>query len=67
MLLRELESDRAAIGGLIFGLADATRVIQTSGFKLIPNEFIIAIPYILTIVATISRKEFRVPVSRYSL
>ncbi|MEG3065012.1 MULTISPECIES: ABC transporter permease [Acetomicrobium] len=52
----------AAIGGLIFGLADATSiVIQTSGFKLIPNEFIIAIPYILTIVATISRKEFRVP------
>jgi len=31
------------------------------GFKAIPNEFIIAIPYILTILATISRKEFRVP------
>jgi len=52
----------AAIGGLIFGIADATStVIQTSGFKLIPNEFVIAIPYILTIIATISRKEFRVP------
>lgn len=52
----------AAIGGLIFGFADAVSiVIQTSGFKLIPNEFVIAIPYILTIIATISRKEFRVP------
>ncbi len=52
----------AAVGGLIFGIADATStVIQTSGFKLIPNEFVIAIPYILTIIATISRKEFRVP------
>ncbi len=52
----------AAIGGLVFGLADAfSIVIQTWGFKAIPNEFIIAIPYILTIIATISRKEFRVP------
>lgn len=52
----------AAVGGLIFGIADATStVIQTSGFTLIPNEFVIAIPYILTIIATISRKEFRVP------
>lgn len=55
----------AAFGGLIFGLADVfsivIHVIQTWGFKAIPNEFIIAIPYILTIIATISRKEFRVP------
>lgn len=50
------------IGGLIFGLADAfSIVIQTWGFKAIPNEFIIAISYILTIIAAISRKEFRVP------
>ena len=41
----------AAIGGLIFGLADAfSIVIQTWGFKAI-----------LTIIAAISRKEFRVP------
>ncbi len=53
----KLEPDRAAIGGLIFGLADAfSIVIQTWGFKAIPNEFIIAIPYILTIIATISKK-----------
>ena len=49
----------AFLGALVFGLADATAiVIQTSGFKLIPNEFLIAIPYILTIIATISRKHF---------
>ena len=47
----KLEPDRAAIGGLIFGLADAfSIVIQTWGFKAI-----------LTIIAAISRKEFRVP------
>ncbi len=52
----------AFLGALVFGLADATAiVIQTSGFKLIPNEFLIAIPYILTIIATISRKHFNVP------
>lgn len=52
----------ALIGALVFGLADAAAiVIQTSGFKLVPNEFLIAIPYILTIVATIARKQFNVP------
>ncbi|MDD2206651.1 MAG: ABC transporter permease [Aminobacterium sp.] len=52
----------AMIGALVFGLADATSIaIQTSGFRLIPNEFLIAIPYILTIIATISRKQFNVP------
>lgn len=49
-------------GALVFGLADAVAVsIQTSAFKAIPNEFIIALPYILTIVATIARKHFNVP------
>jgi simple sugar transport system permease protein len=52
----------ALIGALVFGLADAAAiVIQTSGFKLVPNEFLIAIPYILTIVATIARRQFNVP------
>jgi len=52
----------ALLGALVFGLADAASiVIQTSGFRLIPNEFLIAIPYILTIVATIARKQFNVP------
>jgi simple sugar transport system permease protein len=50
------------VGALVFGLADAVAVsIQTSAFKLIPNEFVIALPYILTIVATIARKHFNVP------
>ncbi|MBN1333988.1 MAG: ABC transporter permease [Synergistales bacterium] len=52
----------ALLGALVFGFADAASiVIQTSGFRLIPNEFLIAIPYILTIVATIARKQFNVP------
>ncbi|MCF7935068.1 MAG: ABC transporter permease [Synergistales bacterium] len=52
----------ALLGALVFGLADATAIVlQTSGVKLIPNEFLIAIPYILTIVATMARKHFNVP------
>ena len=52
----------ALIGALVFGLADALAVtLLTSGFKAIPYEFIIALPYILTIIATIARKNFNVP------
>ena len=36
-------------------------VLLTSNFKLISNEFLIAFPYILTIVATIARRQFNVP------
>ncbi|MEA3283951.1 MAG: ABC transporter permease [Synergistota bacterium] len=50
------------VGALVFGLADAMAIqLQTSGVTLIPNEFLIAMPYILTIVATVARKRFNVP------
>lgn len=53
----------AVIGTLVFGLADAVSIyIQSvSGATIFPNELIIALPYILTIVLTISRKSFNVP------
>jgi general nucleoside transport system permease protein len=50
------------IGSLIFGFAEGVSVVLlTSNFKLIPKEFLIAFPYILTIVATIVRRQFNVP------
>lgn len=53
----------AVVGTLVFGLADAVAIyIQASGGNaLFPNELVIALPYILTIVLTISRKSFHVP------
>lgn len=52
----------ALLGALAFGLADGLSVFfQTSSFNIIPNEFIIALPYILTIAATVARKKFNVP------
>lgn len=53
----------AVIGTLVFGLADAVSIyIQSvSGAAIFPNELIIALPYILTIVLTITRKSFNVP------
>lgn len=52
----------AAIGGLVFGLAEAFAIyMQASGRSLFPNELLIALPYILTIVLTITRKSFNVP------
>ncbi len=52
----------ALLGALAFGLADGLSVFfQTSSLNLIPNEFIIALPYILTIIATVVRKKFNVP------
>jgi simple sugar transport system permease protein len=50
------------IGTLVFGLAEAIAIyMQSSGTMIIPNEFFIALPYILTIVLTICRKSFNVP------
>ena len=51
------------IGTLVFGLADAVSIyIQSvSGGTIFPNELVIALPYILTIVLTISRRSFNVP------
>ena len=52
----------ALVGGLVFGLADSLAVLlQTSGIRIVPNELLIAVPYILTIIATIARKQFNVP------
>ncbi|MDP3447668.1 MAG: ABC transporter permease, partial [Eubacteriales bacterium] len=51
------------LGTLAFGLADAVAIyIQAvSGHTIFPNELIIALPYILTIVLTIARRKFSVP------
>jgi simple sugar transport system permease protein len=49
-------------GTLVFGLAEAIAIyMQSSGAMVFPNEFFIALPYILTIVLTLSRQSFRVP------
>ena len=53
----------AVLGTLAFGLADSISIyIQAIGLGgNFPREFIIALPYILTIVLTIFRKNFNVP------
>lgn len=49
-------------GTLVFGLAEAVAIfMQSSGRSVFPNELFIALPYILTIVLTVSRKSFNVP------
>ena len=50
-------------GTLAFGLADAVAIyIQAvSGHTIFPNELVIALPYILTIVLTIARSNLSVP------
>ena len=50
------------VGTLVFGIAEATAIyMQSSGGQLFPNELFIALPYILTIVLTITRRSFNVP------
>lgn len=51
------------LGTLAFGLADAVAIyIQAvSGTTIFPNELVIALPYILTILLTIFRRNFNVP------
>ena len=52
----------AMVGALTFGIAEALEIyMQSSGGVMLPNELFIAIPCILTIVLTISRKKFNVP------
>ncbi len=52
----------ALVGALIFGFAEAIAIyMQSSGGTFLPNELFIALPYILTIILTISRKNFNVP------
>ena len=52
----------ALIGTLIFALAEAFAILmQSNSATMLPNELFIALPYILTILLTISRKSFNVP------
>ena len=52
----------ALSGTLIFGLAEALAIfMQSRGTGVFPNELFIALPYILTIVLTVSRRSFNVP------
>lgn len=53
----------AVIGTLAFGFAEAVAIYMQSigNTALFPNELFIALPYIMTIVLTISRKSFNVP------
>ena len=52
----------ALIGTLIFGLAETFAILmQSNAVTMLPNELFIALPYILTIILTISRKSFNVP------
>lgn len=53
----------AVIGTIVFGFAEAIAIYMQSigGGGYFPNEFFIALPYILTIVLTVARKKFNVP------
>ena len=52
----------ALIGALIFGITEALAIyMQSLGGIAVPNELFIALPYILTIVLTIGRRNFNVP------
>jgi simple sugar transport system permease protein len=52
----------ALIGTLVFGFAEAAAIyVRSAGWTVFPNELCIAIPYILTIVLTVTRKSFDTP------
>lgn len=52
----------AVIGTVVFGLAEALGIyMQSIGGQNFPNELFIALPYLLTIVLTVTRKSFNVP------
>lgn len=53
----------AVIGTIVFGFAEAIGIYMQSigGGGNFPNELFIALPYILTIVLTVARKNFNVP------
>lgn len=52
----------ALIGSLVFGITEAIAIyMQSVGSGYFPNELFIALPYILTIILTIARKNFNVP------
>lgn len=53
----------AVVGTFFFGLAESLAIYMQSigGAGILPNEFFIALPYILTIVLTVARRRFKVP------
>ncbi|MEG2440695.1 MAG: ABC transporter permease [Acetivibrio sp.] len=53
----------AVIGTVVFGFTEAIAIYMQSigGGAYFPNELFIALPYILTIVLTVCRKNFNVP------
>lgn len=53
----------AVLGTIVFGLAEAVAIYMQSMGQggYFPNELFIALPYILTIVLTVTRKSFNVP------
>lgn len=53
----------ALFGTFVFGLAEAISIYlqSTGGISIIPNEFVIALPYMLTILLTILKRKFNVP------
>jgi simple sugar transport system permease protein len=53
----------ALAGTLVFGVAEAVAISMQSsgGGQLVPNELLIALPYILTIALTMARRSFNVP------
>ena len=61
LLPEDVTPKGAVLGTLAFGLADALSIYFRTGTTAVPTELIIALPYILTIVLTIFRSNFRVP------
>lgn len=53
----------AVIGTVVFGLTEALAIYMQSvgGGNYFPNELFISLPYVLTIVLTVARKNFQVP------
>lgn len=53
----------AVIGTVVFGLTEAISIYMQSigGGSYFPNELFIALPYILTIILTVARKNFNIP------
>ncbi len=53
----------AVLGTVVFGLTEAIAIYMQSvgGGGYFPNELFIALPYLLTIILTVSRRNFNVP------
>ena len=49
-------------GSLMFGaISSLSIVFLTTGIKWVPNELVLALPYIFTIIATMTRRSLRAP------